>query len=62
MRTLSRHTNALAHRGMRVNRLADVYGICAHFNRQRNLADGEDVTHVGTRLNIDVDEAAIIQS
>ena len=39
MRHLGRHASALAQRGVRVNGLADVYGICAHLNRQRNLAN-----------------------
>ena len=36
---LSRHADAFAQRGMRVNRLADVYCICSHFNGQGNLAN-----------------------
>ena len=38
MRHLSRHTNALAQRGARVNGFADVHRICTHFNRQGNPA------------------------
>jgi len=30
MRNLRRHTNALAQRGVRVNRLANVHGVGAH--------------------------------
>ena len=39
MRHLGGHTNALAQRGVRVNRLADVHRISAHLDGQRNLAD-----------------------
>jgi len=39
MRHLRCHTYALAQRGMRVNRLADVHRIRAHLNGQRNLAN-----------------------
>ena len=38
MRHLSRHADALAQRGVRVNRLANVYCICTHFDGQGNLA------------------------
>lgn len=31
MRHLSRHANALAQRRVRMNRLADVHCVCAHF-------------------------------
>ena len=39
MRHLSRHTDALAKRGMRVNRLANVHRIRSHLDGQRNLAN-----------------------
>ena len=39
MRHLRRHTNALAQRRVRVNRLADVHRISAHLDGQRNLTD-----------------------
>ena len=39
MRHLRCHADGLPQRRMRVNRLADVYGICTHFNGQSNLAD-----------------------
>ena len=39
MRNLRRHANALTQRGVRVDRLADVHGICAHLNRQRDLSN-----------------------
>ena len=39
MRHLRRHSDALAQRRVRVNRLADVYRVCAHLNGQRNLAN-----------------------
>jgi len=39
MRHFRRHANTLAQRGVRVNRLADVQGVCAHLNRQRDLAN-----------------------
>ena len=39
MRHLRRHADALAQRGVRVNCLANVHGVCAHLNRQRNLTD-----------------------
>ena len=39
MRHLRCHADGLPERGMRMNRLADVDGICAHLDRQRNLAD-----------------------
>jgi hypothetical protein len=39
MRHFSRHANAFAESWVGVNRLADVYCICTHFNRQGNLAD-----------------------
>ena len=39
MRHLSRHADAFAQRGVRVNRLADVYCICTHYNGQRKLAN-----------------------
>ena len=38
MRHLSRHANALTERRVRVNRLADINHICAHFNGQGSLA------------------------
>ena len=39
MRHLRRHTNTLTQRGVRVNRLADIYRVCTHFNGQRYLAN-----------------------
>ncbi len=39
MRHLGRHANAFAQRRMRVDGLADVHGVGAHLNRQRDLAD-----------------------
>ena len=39
MRHLSRHADALAQRGVRVNRLADVHGVCTHLDSQRNLTN-----------------------
>ena len=39
MRHLGRHANAFTQRRMRVNRLADIDRVCAHFNGQRNLAN-----------------------
>jgi hypothetical protein len=39
MHYFHRHTDALAQRGMRVNRLADIDGICTHFNCQGHLAN-----------------------
>ena len=39
MRNLRRHANGLAQRGVRVNRLANVDGICTHLNRQGHLAN-----------------------
>ena len=39
MRHLSGHADALAQNGVRVNRLADVHGVCAHLDGQRNLTD-----------------------
>ena len=59
MRYLRRHPDAFSRRWMRVNRLAEIDGICAHLNRQRNLANGEDVGHVGAHLDIDADEATV---
>ena len=39
MRNLRRHADGFTKRRMRVNRLADVHGICAHLNRKRNLTN-----------------------
>ena len=39
MRHFRRHADALAQRGMRVNRLADIDRVGAHFYRQGDLAD-----------------------
>ena len=39
MRHFSRHANAFAQRWMRVNRLANIYCICTHFDSQCNLTD-----------------------
>ncbi len=39
MRHLRSHADALAQRGVRVNSLTAVHCICAHFNRQSNLAN-----------------------
>ena len=39
MRHLCRHANAFAKRGVGVDGLADVHGVGAHFNGQRNLAN-----------------------
>ncbi len=39
MRHFRRHANAFAQRGVRVDGLADIDRIRAHFNRQRNFAD-----------------------
>ncbi len=39
MRHLRRHANGLPKRGMRVNRLADVDGVCTHLDGKRNLAN-----------------------
>ena len=39
MRYFSRHACALAQRGVRVNRLANIDCLCTHFNRQRNFAN-----------------------
>jgi len=37
MRHFRGHANGFAQRGMRVNRLADIHRVCAHFDGQRNL-------------------------
>ena len=39
MRHFRRHADGFAQRGMRMNRLADVYGISPHLNRQGNFAN-----------------------
>ena len=39
MRHFRRHTDALPQRGVRVNRLADVHGVCAHLNGQGDFAN-----------------------
>ena len=39
MRHLGRHADAFAQRGVRVDGFADVHSVCAHLNRQRNLAN-----------------------
>ena len=39
MRHFRRHADALAERGVWVNRFADVHRVRAHFNRQRDLAN-----------------------
>ena len=39
MRHLRRHADALAQRGVRVNGLADVHRIRAHFYSERNLTN-----------------------
>ena len=46
MRHFSRHADGLTKGRVRVNGLADVDRVCAHFNRQRNLAN--HVARVGT--------------
>ena len=39
MRHLSRHADALAQRGMRMDGLADVHRVGAHLDGQRNLTN-----------------------
>jgi hypothetical protein len=39
MRHLCRHANALAQRGVGVDGFADVHRVCAHLNRQSDLAN-----------------------
>ena len=39
MRYFSSHADTFAQRWMWVNRLADIDCVCAHFNRQSNLAN-----------------------
>jgi len=39
MRHLFRHADAFAQRRVRMNRLADVHGVCAHFNGQSDFAN-----------------------
>ena len=39
MGNLRRHADAFAQCGVGVNRLADVHRVCAHLNRQSDLAD-----------------------
>ena len=39
MRHFCRHADAFAQRGVRVDGLADVHGVCAHLDGQRNLSD-----------------------
>ena len=39
MRYLRRHADALAQRRVRVNGFANVHGVCAHLDSQRNLAN-----------------------
>ncbi len=39
MRHFRGHANGFAQRRMRVNRLADIHRVCAHFDGQRNLAN-----------------------
>ena len=39
MRHLRRHANAFAQRGVGVDGFADVHSVCAHLNRQRDLAN-----------------------
>ena len=39
MRHLRRHADAFAQRGVGVDGFADVHRVCAHFNRQGNLAN-----------------------
>jgi len=46
MRHFRRHANAFAHRGVGVDGFADGHSICAHLNRQCNLAN--HVARVGT--------------
>ena len=46
MRHLRRHANAFAQRGVRVDGFADVHGVCAHLDSQRDLAN--HVARVGT--------------
>ena len=45
MRHLCRQTDALAQRGVPVNRLVNVHRVCAHLDGQRDLA--QHVTGVG---------------
>jgi hypothetical protein len=39
MRHLRRHADAFAQRGGRMNSLANVHSVCAHLNRQSDLAN-----------------------
>ena len=39
MRHFRRHADALAQRGVGVDGFADVHCVCAHLNRQSNLAN-----------------------
>jgi hypothetical protein len=39
VRHLCRHANAFAQRGVGVDGFADVHGVCAHFDGQRDLAN-----------------------
>ena len=39
MRHFCRHADAFAQRGVWVNGFADVHGVCAHLNRQSDLAN-----------------------
>ena len=39
MRHFRRHADAFAQRGVWVNRFTDVHSVCAHLNRQRDLAN-----------------------
>ena len=65
MRHLSRHPNALPQRGMRMNRLTDVYRVGAHLDRQSHLADhvtGTGADHAATQdLAVAVRLGAVIE-
>ncbi len=39
MRHFRRHANTFAHRGVGVDGFANVHRVCAHLNRQCNLAN-----------------------
>ena len=39
MRHFRRHADALSQRGVGVDGFTDVYGVCAHLNRECNLAN-----------------------
>ncbi len=48
MRHFRRHANALSQRGVRMDRLADVHGVGAHLDGQRNLANQVAVQNLHT--------------